>query len=122
DRRHELVAACDSISWIGLLGKGLPANYAAVLARCELARQDLGIEVEGATLDMLLERCADLLRVNPRGYLDDSEDRAGCRYDVYTVDLYLFTEPFAARLEPWWTRGARTAVDLVERVGARDGA
>ena len=39
-------------------------------------------------------RCSS---TNPRHYLDDSTHRVG-RYDIYTADVWLFTEPLADRL------------------------
>ena len=58
------------------------------------------------------------------GFIDDSEDGDGARYDIYSADVYLFTEPFADDLEPLWSRGARarwavssTAVATTRRIG-----
>jgi glycosyltransferase involved in cell wall biosynthesis len=62
-----------------------------------------------------------MLSENPFGYLDDTPSRAG-RYDVYTVDVYLFTEPLAGLLGDVWERGVRGVLDLVERVGSSNGA
>lgn len=121
-RRAELVEACDSTSWIELLDGVLPANYAAVLARCELARRALGLPVDGAVVDDLVERTRGLLTRNPAGYLDDSEDGRSGRYDIYSVDVYLFTEAFADRLGPAWAEGFEHAVELVAVCGATDGS
>jgi hypothetical protein len=121
--RSDVLEACDSTDWIELLDTGLlPANYAAVLARCELARADLGMATDATVLDGLVERVAALLDRNPVGYLDDSPDGRGNRYDIYTADIYLFTEPLATRLGDVWDHGARGAVDLVSRVATRDGS
>lgn len=117
-----LVEAVDSTSWVGLLDEGLPANYAAVLARCELARAGLGLEVDQTLVESLLERTRRLLEANPSGFLDDSGAAAEGRYDIYTVDVHLFCEPFADRLGPVWERGARAAVELVSLVGTTNGA
>jgi glycosyltransferase involved in cell wall biosynthesis len=122
DQRAAVAEACDSTEWIPLLDGALPRNYAAVLARCELARQRLGLAVEDATVTALIERTRRLLTENPEGYLDDSEDGHGARYDIYTVDVYLFTEPFADQLGDAWERGARQAIGLVESVGTTDGS
>ncbi len=126
--RANIAEACDSTAWIGLLEHGtLPANYAAVLARCELARSALGLPADEAALARLIDGVARLFTRHPRGWHDDSPAGAG-RYDIYTADLYLFAEPlataarFAARLQEPWQRGLRSALDLVEKIGARNGA
>jgi hypothetical protein len=118
--RANVAEACDSTSWLPLLDEGLlPANYAAVLTRCEVARAALGLDIDDAVLADLTARAADLLARNPRGYLDD-EVSGGGRYDMYTLDLALFCEPFADRL-PAWPACARAACHLVEHTIARDG-
>ena len=66
----------------------------------------------------LLARSRRLIGANPSGFIDDSEDGAGARYDIYSADVYLFTEPFAADLEPFWSRGAAPVSDLVTAVAA----
>jgi glycosyltransferase involved in cell wall biosynthesis len=118
----ELAAACDTTSWLPLLDQGLPANYAAVLARCELARSALGFPIDEAVVEDLLTRTRRLLTANRGGYLDDSGAERQGRYDVYTADVYLFTHPFADRIGPAWEPGARAAVDLTARVGTTNGA
>jgi hypothetical protein len=120
--REQVARASDSTDWIELLDGALPANYAAVLARCELARAALGLEVDDNVVTDLLDRTTRLLSTNPKGYIDDSEDGTGARYDLYTADIYLFTEPFAPQLASAWEQGARGAVALVEAVSARNGA
>jgi len=126
--RANLAEACDSTAWVALLDQGtLPANYAAVLARCELARSALGLTADDATLSRLIDQVLSLFTRNPGGWHDDSPVGAG-RYDIYTADLYLFAEPlaatapFAARLARPWQRGLCSVLDLVEKVGARNGA
>lgn len=123
DECANVAAACDSSDWISLLDEGLPRNYAGVLARCELARQSLGLldDDGAAVLDDLVERVRALLGANPRRYLDDST-HGTARYDIYAADVWLFTEPLAERLGGRWTEGIATALDLVERVGSRDGS
>jgi len=118
-QRDEVAAATDSTDWIELLDAGvLPRNYASVLARCEQARRVLGlIGDDDERLVVLLARTQDLLG----DHLDDSNTGIG-RYDVYTVDLNLFCEPLAELVGEPWTRGARLALDLVDRVATRDGA
>ena len=122
DPRAQVLEACDSTSFLARLDTGeLPRNYGAVLLRCEVARQRLGLDVDGVVLDDLTGRTTSLLSGNPEGYLDDSHSGIG-RYDIYSADIYLFTAPMADRLGKVWDRGARAALDLVERVGATNGA
>jgi len=120
EARANLADACDSTSWIPLLDQGLPRNYAAVLARCEVARAALGLDVERSVLDDLVERTGAVLRANPLGFLDDSTHHVG-RYDIYSADVWLFTEPLADRLGEVWPSGVDAALALVERVGSPDG-
>jgi len=120
--RAVVVAAADSTEWIPLLDQQvLPRNYAVVLARCEAARTRLGLDVEEAVLDGLLDRVQALLGEHPDGWLDDSHDGRG-QVDMYTVDAYLFAEPFADRLGEVWDRGVRSAARLVEAVATPGGA
>lgn len=119
--RDNLAAAVDSTDWVPLLDEGLPRNYAAVLARCELARRDLGLPVDDAMFTDLLRRTREMLQRNPLHFLDDSTGGVG-RTDIYTVDVWHFTEPLAPMLGDLWTDGVDAAVDLVERVGSPDGA
>lgn len=122
DTRSRLEEACDSTSFVPRLREGkLPRNYASVLLRCEVARQRLGLDVDPALIDELTAGTLALLDANPGGYLDDSQSGIG-RYDIYSGDIYLFTEPLRDRFPEVWNRGARTALDLVERVGATNGA
>ncbi len=122
--RVNLAEACDSSTWIPLLDLGLPRNYAAVLSRCEVGRQALGLlgdtGEDGASVDGLVDRARSLLSSNPRRFLDDSTHRTG-RYDIYAADVWLFTEPLADRLGPLWAEGLATALELVEVVGSPDG-
>ena len=121
-QREQVANATDSRDWIELLDTDvLPRNYAAVLSRCEFARDQLGLADDAAVLDRLIERLATLLDQNRCRFLDDSNDGAG-RYDIYTADIWLFCEPLAARLGPRWNEGARIALDLVDTVAGRDGA
>ena len=104
--RRQLELACDSTDWLERLDRGLLPNYAAVLARCELARRALGLTVDPSVTSGLLDRTRRLIGTNERGYVDDSTTRRG-QYDVYTVDAYLLTECFVQQLEPAWSAGAR---------------
>ncbi|MGH3168221.1 MAG: hypothetical protein ACRDN0_20355 [Trebonia sp.] len=97
---------------------GLSPNYNAVLARCELARQQLGLPVDEALLEDLIARTGTMLA---SGYLDDSAEGEG-HFDIYTVDVYLFTETLAGRLGDVWRSGAVKALELAESVGTRNGA
>jgi hypothetical protein len=120
-QRAQVARATDSSDWIELLDSELlPRNYAAVLARCELGRSQLGLVGDPTQLDALVARAAAVLSENPRHYLDDSNHRVG-RYDIYTADVWLFCEPLGSRLGPVWAEGLRTALDLVLAVGSRDG-
>jgi glycosyltransferase involved in cell wall biosynthesis len=119
---EQLFLACDSTSYLPAMAEGrLPKNYAAVLLRCEVGRERLGLAADAAAVDDLTRRTIAMLDSNPGGYLDDSQSGIG-RFDIYSGDIYLFTEPFAERLGGVWERGARAALDLVERVGATNGA
>ncbi len=114
--------ACDSTSFIDLLDEGLPRNYHAVLARCELGRSNLGlIDGDGEHLGTLVDSTRSMLAANPRGFLDDSLTRFG-RYDIYTADVHLFCEPLADRLGPTWRHGMQAALDLVRRTASPDGS
>lgn len=120
-QREQLVIATDSSDWLELLDSHLlPRNYSAVLARCELGRERLGLLDDPARLESLVARTAAMLGENPRRFLDDSNHRVG-RYDIYTADVWLFCEPLSARLGPVWGEGLRTALELVLAVGSRDG-
>jgi hypothetical protein len=120
--RDVVVAAADSTEWIPLLDEGiLPRNYAVVLARCELARARLGLDVDPAVVDGLVARVAVLLGESPEGWLDDSQTGRG-QVDMYTVDAYLFAEPFADRLGDAWARGLASAARLVDAVVTPGGA
>ncbi|HKY67242.1 MAG TPA: hypothetical protein VJM49_12760, partial [Acidimicrobiales bacterium] len=122
DVRDVVVRAVDSTEWLPLLDQGiLPRNYAVVLTRCELARSALGLDVDAAVVDGLIERVAHLFGESPQGWLDDSHDGTG-RVDMYTVDAYLFAEPFSDRLGAVWDRGIASAARLVEAVVTPGGA
>jgi len=120
--RENLAAACDSTAWEKLYDGGhLPRNYAAVLSRCELGRRRLGLEHDARLLERMLDATAALLAETSGGFLDDSPARAG-RYDIYTADVYLFTEPMADRLGPGWRDGLDRVLALVEATATRDGS
>jgi len=123
DSVEQVRLACDSSDWIALLGESfLPRNYAGVLARCELARSRLGLlgDDGDGVVDNLISRARDVLSANPQHCLDDSNHGVG-RFDIYTADVWLFTQPFADRLGNLWTEGMAAALDMVERVMSDDG-
>lgn len=118
----QVAKAVDSSDWLELLdAKVLPRNYAGVLSRCELGRVQLGLVTDTARLDDLVARVGRVLGGNPKRALDDSNDRIG-RYDIYTADVWLFTEPLADRIGPLWDDGIAKALELVLKVGSRDGS
>ncbi|CAN5613234.1 hypothetical protein BH10ACT1_BH10ACT1_33800 [soil metagenome] len=122
EQRAEVALAVDSSDWLELLdAKVLPRNYAGVLSRCELGRVRLGLVTDTTRLDELVARVGRVLGGNAHGALDDSNDRIG-RYDIYTADVWLFTEPLADRLGAVWHDGIAKALDLVLAVGSRDGS
>lgn len=118
--RDNVATACDSTSLIAALGEGLPRNYVAVLTRCETARRALGIQTAEDQLAELLTGTRNLLSANPLGYIDDSNVGEG-RYDIYSADIYLFTEPFADVLGDIWLSGFRNVLRLVEHTLTSDG-
>lgn len=117
-QRQQVEAGFDSRHLFARLAAGLSPNFYAVLARCEAARQGLGLPVDQAALDDLITRIGTLLA---SGYLDDSAQGKG-HFDIYTVDIYLFTETLAERLGDVWRSGAVKVLDLAESVSARNGA
>ena len=119
--RAQIAEGCDSRHTLKQMAAGLSPNYTAVMARCETGRRQLGLPVDTALLDDLVERTRVLLTTHRGGYLDDSAQRAG-HFDIYSIDIYLFTEPFADRLGPAWRSGAVNALELAERVSSRNGA
>lgn len=120
--RPGVLQAVDSTDWLELLDAGaLPRNYAIVLARCEHARAALRVPTDPAVLARLIERIQALLGEHPAGWLDDSNTGRG-QVDMYTVDAYLFAEPFADQLGDVWERGMRSALDLVAAVATPDGS
>ena len=67
-------------------------NFWAVLARCEFARQQLGILEDAFVLEKSVAKLEYWLFQNPVGFFDDGRDGNG-RYDIYSVDTHLFSEP-----------------------------
>ncbi len=119
---EQVRTACDSSEWIPLLDDSiLPRNYAGVLARCESARLRLDLPVDPVVVDDLVGRAREVLSANPWHYLDDSNHHVG-RFDIYSADVWLFTQPLADRLGPLWDEGFATALSLIERVISDDGS
>lgn len=121
DRVENLRIACDSTELVPLLDGLLPRNYAAVLARCEMARRQLGILDDETLLSELVDRTRSLITANEHGYLDESHEGLGC-FDIYAADVYLFCEPLASVLGEAWISGTRNVVELVESIAMRDGS
>ena len=102
--------------------RGQPNNYWAVLARCEFARQRLGLLQDDSILQQTVAQTRELLFHNPLGYFDDDREGHG-RYDTYSADTHLFCEPFwhlfdANRLDS----NLRQHVRLVEKIAMGNGA
>ncbi|MFI6129194.1 hypothetical protein [Micromonospora sp. NPDC051141] len=121
ERREQLRAAVDTGPHESWLDARTPRNYAAVLARCEHARVELGLPVDAAALDDLVRRTRDLIEETPGRQLDDSTDGSG-RFDIYGPALYPVAEPLAARIGPAWAAGARDALALVDLVVTDSGS
>lgn len=119
--REEVARACDSTAFGPLFReRRLPRNYAAVLARCEIARTSLGLPHDEALLAECLEATRALLEEAPEGLVDDSQTGIG-RHDLYAADLVLFAEPFAERLGPAFPRSLRAALHLARATAMRTG-
>ncbi|MFT4713564.1 MAG: hypothetical protein ACJAVI_000543 [Candidatus Azotimanducaceae bacterium] len=116
----EVAEACDSTHMIPQLGKSLPRNYVAVLGRCELARVALGLTEAETHLDSLIGGTQKLLSRNSKGFIDDSITGES-RYDIYSADIYLFTEPFSDLLGDVWTSGFDNVLKFVGLMGTADG-
>jgi len=117
----EVARACDTSDRISELASGrLPRNYAAVFARCELARLNLGLLDDEDLVASMVDKVRLLLSENPLRFLDDSTEGSG-RYDIYTANVWLFCEPLAERLGAVWRAGTQAAMGLVEAVGTIDG-
>ena len=116
----EVAEACDSTYMVAQLGKSLPRNYVAVLGRCELARVALELTQPALHLDSLINGTKKLLSRNSKGFIDDSINGES-RYDIYSADIYLFTEPFSNLLGDVWTAGFDNVLELISLTGTSDG-
>jgi len=97
-------------------------NFWVVLARCEFARQQLGILEDDTVLKKSIERLEHWLFQNPSGFFDDGL-KANGRYDIYSGDAHLFAEPIwhlldAKKLE--WNLTQHTR--LMEKIAMENGA
>lgn len=123
--RVNIAEACDSTGiWRreedDLVGK--PNNYWGVLARCEIARQQLGLIETSEALTRSIQQIGRLLARNPTGFFDDGKHGEG-RYDIYSFDVHLFAEPFWDRLDPaMLERNLVTHARLFEDFGHENGA
>lgn len=120
--RDNLREAFDSTASAPLLREGrLPKNYSVVVARCEFARQQLGLLDDGSLLDELCDRSRELMRPAAEGWIDDSNERRG-QFDIYTPDIFLFAEPLAERIGDEWSRGFRRVLQDVDSLALPGGA
>ncbi|MBN8215527.1 MAG: hypothetical protein J0L75_02745 [Spirochaetes bacterium] len=93
--RRNVAEGCDSSHIRMQNGKplgGRPNNYWGVLARCEWGRLQLGLIRDRTLFDECLGKVKEFLALNPEGFWDDHQERAG-RYDIYSADVLVFLEP-----------------------------
>jgi glycosyltransferase involved in cell wall biosynthesis len=102
-RSPKLVAALLTLS------PKLRTNYLVVGARCLWARAGLEGR-EPVELPPILRRVAELFTSSASGWIDDGL-QAWSQYDIYSPDMYLLAEPFAARLESGWPAGFEKVID-----------
>lgn len=115
DSSHIYNAETDSLG-------GKPNNYWGVLARCEFARQKLGLLADDKLLKYALTRVEKILFANPRGFFDDSKELGG-RYDLYTADVHLFLEPLWHLLDRAKLRhNLKVHTQLLETIALENGA
>ncbi|HYE07224.1 MAG TPA: hypothetical protein VEL07_17045 [Planctomycetota bacterium] len=97
-------------------------NYWLVLARCEYARERLGLAEDPSILALALERSRQELFRATSGFFDDSRPRYG-RFDLYSYDVQLFAEPFRHLLGVAETDRTMLAhVRLLESLALENGA
>jgi glycosyltransferase involved in cell wall biosynthesis len=99
----------------------LPQNYAVVVARCEHARDELGLLADTTILDELVERCRSLIGQTAGGWIDDSNEKRG-QHDIYTADVFLFAEPLAERIGDAWIDGLCRVLRDVDSLALPGGA
>jgi len=123
-QRQEIANACDTTAIYEGPGKlrGVPNNYWGVLARAEYDRKRLGILENDGLLKEATQEVAVLLSANPLGFFDDSPRRLG-RYDIYTLETILFTEPCAELIgRDLWKESLRSHVELFSQLALENGA
>lgn len=123
--RENIARAVDSThiysQWDKPLG-GRPNNYWGVLARCEHARERLGLLADRRIYEEALGHCRSLLTRNPVGFFDDSGSLSG-RYDIYSTDMHLFLEPLWEQFDQKvLMHNLRQHVRLLETIALRNGA
>jgi glycosyltransferase involved in cell wall biosynthesis len=101
---------------------GFPNNYWAVLARCEFARQRLGILKDDSLLRRCIGHLENLLFKNSTAFFDDDNEGGG-RYDIYSADVHLFSEPMWHLLDAKKLDfNLRQHVLLLEKIAMENGA
>jgi hypothetical protein len=97
-------------------------NFWAVLARCEFARQQLGILENDSVLQKSIAQLEHWLFQNPSGFFDDGREANG-RYDIYSGDAHLFAEPIWHLLDgKKLETNLRQHVRLLEKIAMENGA
>lgn len=99
----------------------LPQNYAVVVARCEHARDQLGLLEDDSILNELVERCRALIGQTGDGWIDDSNEKRG-QHDIYTADVFLFAEPLSGHIGDAWTTGLEGVLRDVDSLALPGGA
>ncbi len=97
----------------------LPPNYAVVAAR-GLHNHALLTGEESGDLAEFVERSAELIGQRPSGWIDDGfGDHV--HFDIYSPDMFLFSEPIAGRLGEVWIDGFRALLGDLGDVASRGG-
>jgi hypothetical protein len=123
-QRREIALACDTTHIHAGPGRLHIAanNYWGVLARAEYARQRLGLLESEAILNESAQQVRGLLAANPLGFWDDAPARLG-RYDLYSLDTILFTEPCAELIgRELWRHSLRQHVEAFSQLALENGA
>jgi len=124
-QRRSVAAACDTSSVYDPQTDsipGYPGNYWAVLARGEFNRQSLGLLDDDTILAKAVGHCDCTMRRNENGFFDDSVNSFG-RFDIYSADMCLFTEPLWGLLDAERVdRSLRAHAKLLETICMDNGA